>query len=60
MNYFRYDAERLGNGLSRVRPLLPDDPIIKEGYFPKLTESTSGRVWGTRQQDTRLSVNCVH
>ncbi|XP_035705957.1 phenoloxidase 2 isoform X2 [Folsomia candida] len=51
----RYDAERLGNGLSRVRPLRPDDPVLKEGYFSKLTDSTSGRVWGTRQENTPLT-----
>lgn len=55
----RYDAERLGNGLARVRPLRPDDPVLMEGYFPKLTDSTSGRVWGTRQAETKLMVGLV-
>lgn len=41
--------------MHRVRPMTIDDnPVLKEGYFGKLTDTNSARNWGTRQANTRL------
>lgn len=51
----RYDCERLGLNMHRVRPLsIDDNPVMKEGYYGKLTDTNSARHWGTRQTNTRL------
>jgi hypothetical protein len=52
----RYESERLANNLPRTKPLLLDEGVMKEGYFPKLTDSNSGQLWGNRQQNSRLIV----
>lgn len=42
--------------MHRVRPLsIDDNPVMKEGYFGKLTDTNSARNWGTRQNNTKLS-----
>lgn len=51
----RYDAERLANGLGRVKRH-DLSGIVPEGYFPKLYNTNSGIVWGTRQEGTRIGV----
>ncbi|XP_021955351.1 phenoloxidase 2 [Folsomia candida] len=51
----RYEAERLANNLTLTKPLKLDEGVIKEGYFPKLTDSNSGQLWGNRQQNSKLS-----
>jgi len=57
--YGRYDAERLCNGLARVKPFNFDDPVINEGYFGKMYSTNSGMNWGTRQEFTRIQVHCI-
>lgn len=51
----RYDAERLCNGLPRVRKFNFSDMMLEEGYFGKLTSENSNQQWGTRQAFTRLT-----
>ncbi|CAG7824318.1 unnamed protein product, partial [Allacma fusca] len=49
----RYEAERICNGMELTVPL-DLNQRVEEGYFPKLTEANSGRIWGGRQEGTRM------
>ncbi|XP_063607334.1 phenoloxidase 3-like [Penaeus indicus] len=48
----RYDIERLCLGLPRVKKLDNWRIPIEDGYFPKMMISTSGKQWGSRQDNT--------
>lgn len=50
----RYDMDRLSVGLNRVQKLSNWRMPIPDGYFPKLTISNSGQIWGSRQDNTLL------
>lgn len=50
----RYDFERLSNNLGRVERLIDWQKPIKEGYFPKLDNILSSRVWPSRQANSKL------
>ncbi|KAK3917229.1 Phenoloxidase 1 [Frankliniella fusca] len=51
----RYNGERLSNSLPRVKHLSLREPV-KEGYYPKLDNLVSSRVWPSRPPGTRLKV----
>ena len=44
----RYNAERLANNLPVTVRIDLNEPLLKEGYFPKLYNSNSGRIWGKK------------
>ncbi|CAG7824241.1 unnamed protein product, partial [Allacma fusca] len=46
---------RLCNGLPMTVPL-DVTRRLDEGYFPKLTNSNSGRIWNGRQENTTLTM----
>nr|CAD12808.1 hemocyanin [Epiperipatus sp. TB-2001] len=50
----RYDAERLCNGMRRVKSLHDYDEIIPEGYYPRLHSKISGTEYASRQANTRM------
>ena len=52
----RYDIERMVNGLARVIPLHNWEEPITEAYFPKLTTSNGGILWGSRPSGLVLKV----
>ncbi|XP_049838943.1 phenoloxidase 2-like [Schistocerca gregaria] len=50
----RYNFERLSNKLPRVRRLLNWREPVEEGYFPKLDNIVSSRVWPPRHSFANL------
>ncbi|XP_049840628.1 phenoloxidase 2-like isoform X1 [Schistocerca gregaria] len=50
----RYNFERLSNKLARVKRLLNWHEPVEEGYFPKLDNIVSSRVWPPRNSFTTL------
>lgn len=48
--------ERIVNGLARVTPLHNWEEPIVEAYFPKLTTSNGGILWGSRPSGLVLKV----
>ncbi|CAG7836276.1 unnamed protein product [Allacma fusca] len=52
----RYDAERLSNGLARLKKLdLACRPVLEEGYFSKLTLANSKMAYAGRQANTPVT-----
>lgn len=50
----RYNVERFCNGLAKLRALNNVREPIKEGYFPKLLNSTNNRTYPSRITNTKL------
>lgn len=50
----RYNIERFGNRLGRVKPLNNLREPIPEGYFPKIIRSTNNRAYPARVSDAVL------
>lgn len=49
--------ERLCNRLGRAKRFLDFREPIDEGYYPKLDNFVASRLWPSRHQNSRLSVN---
>lgn len=50
----RYNADRMSNGLERVRPLTNLRTIVPEAYFPKIIRSSDNRSYPARGENTML------
>lgn len=55
-HFFRYNFERLSNGLRAVQKFDKFHESIQEAYYPKLDEASEVKVWSPRQPFAKLQV----